>query len=68
MTLLRLILLRILTTAITLFGVAVIVFVVIRVVPGNPIAMMLPPGATDADIARLQAHPFLNNSSSGSAA
>jgi len=35
MTLLRLILFRILTTAITLFGVAVIVFVVIRVVPGN---------------------------------
>jgi len=24
----------------------VIVFVVVRVVPGNPIAMMLPPGAT----------------------
>lgn len=55
MTLLRNILIRLLTTAITLFGVAVIVFVVIRVVPGNPIAMMLPPGATDADIARLQA-------------
>jgi ABC-type dipeptide/oligopeptide/nickel transport system permease component len=36
-------------------GVAVIVFVVIRVVPGNPIAMMLPPGATEADIARLSA-------------
>jgi peptide/nickel transport system permease protein len=35
--------------------VAVIVFVVIRVVPGNPIAMMLPPGATEADIARLTA-------------
>ncbi|WP_210325873.1 ABC transporter permease [Oricola sp. NBU1457] len=51
----RTILLRLLTTTITLFGVAVIVFVVIRVVPGNPIAMMLPPGATDADIARLQA-------------
>ncbi len=46
---------RILTTAITLFGVAVIVFFVIRVVPGNPIAMMLPPGATDDDIARLSA-------------
>ena len=46
---------RLLTTAITLFGVAVIVFVVIRVVPGNPIAMMLPPGATDADVARLTA-------------
>lgn len=55
MTLLRTIALRLLTTVITLFGVAVIVFVVIRVVPGNPIAMMLPPGATDADIARLQA-------------
>lgn len=55
MTLLRNILIRLLTTAVTLFGVAVIVFVVIRVVPGNPIAMMLPPGATDADIARLEA-------------
>jgi peptide/nickel transport system permease protein len=43
------------TTAITLIGVAVIVFVVIRVVPGNPIAMMLPPGATEEDIARLTA-------------
>ena len=55
MTLLRNILMRLLSTAITLFGVAVIIFVVIRVVPGNPIAMMLPPGATEADIARLQA-------------
>ncbi len=55
MQLLRTVLLRMLTTAITLFGVAVIVFVVIRVVPGNPIAMMLPPGATEADIARLSA-------------
>jgi ABC-type dipeptide/oligopeptide/nickel transport system permease component len=55
MTLLRTIFLRLITTAITLFGVAVIVFVVIRVVPGNPIAMMLPPGATEDDIVRLQA-------------
>jgi len=55
MPLIRAILLRLLTTAITLVGVAVIVFVVIRVVPGNPIAMMLPPGATEADIARLTA-------------
>lgn len=55
MKILRNILIRLLTTAVTLFGVAVIVFVVIRVVPGNPIAMMLPPGATEADIARLQA-------------
>ena len=35
---------------ITLFGAAVVVFVLIRVVPGNPIAMMLPPNATDADV------------------
>ena len=55
MALLRTILLRCLTTAVTLLGVAVIVFVVIRVVPGNPIAMMLPPSATDADVARLTA-------------
>ena len=33
-------------TAITLFGVAVIVFVVIRIASGDPIAMMLPPGAS----------------------
>lgn len=55
MRLLRTFLLRLATTAVTLFGVAVIVFVVIRVVPGNPIAMMLPPGATEADVARLTA-------------
>lgn len=46
---------RLATTLITLFGVALIVFVVIRVVPGDPVAMMLPPGATEADIARLRA-------------
>jgi len=55
MQLFRAVILRLLTTAVTLFGVAVIVFVVIRVVPGNPIAMMLPPGATDEDVARLTA-------------
>lgn len=55
MQFLRVLALRLATTAITLIGVAVIVFVVIRVVPGNPIAMMLPPGATDDDIARLTA-------------
>ncbi len=55
MQLLRAILTRFATTVVTLVGVAVIVFVVIRVVPGNPIAMMLPPGATDEDIARLTA-------------
>ena len=52
---LRRFLTRIATTLITLLGVSVVVFVTIRVVPGNPIAMMLPPGATEADIERLRA-------------
>src|SRR5258708_13028018 len=39
----------------TLFGVAVLVFVLVRVVPGDPIAMMLPPGATADDVGRLRA-------------
>ena len=55
MQFLQTVLLRLITTAVTLIGVAVIVFFVIRVVPGNPIAMMLPPGATEADVARLSA-------------
>lgn len=55
MPLLRNILTRLASTVVTLVGAAVIVFVVIRVVPGNPIAMMLPPGATAEDIARLEA-------------
>ena len=49
---------------VTLAGVAVVVFVLLRVVPGDPIAMMISPGATAADIAALKAHygldaPFL---------
>ena len=50
MRLFQIILARLLTMMITLFGAAVVVFVLIRVVPGNPIAMMLPPDATDADV------------------
>ena len=51
-----LVLLRRLLLAIpTLFGVALVVFVLMRVVPGDPIAMMIPPGASPADIARLRA-------------
>ena len=55
MQFLRAVMLRLATTMVTLIGVAVIVFVVIRVVPGNPVAMMLPPGATQDDVARLTA-------------
>src|SRR5580698_2001728 len=39
----------------TLLGVGAIVFVLLRVVPGDPIAMMIPPGASPADIDRLRA-------------
>ena len=48
-------LIRLLTMIVTLLGVSVVVFVIIRVAPGDPIAMMLPPGATQADIDRLRA-------------
>lgn len=48
--------------AITLVGVAIVVFILIRVAPGNPIAMMLPPGATEADIAQLKAMYGLDKS------
>lgn len=52
----RNLLIRLGSTMVTLSGVAFIVFILVRVVPGNPIAMMLPPGASDADIALLTAH------------
>ncbi len=38
----------------TLLGVAIVVFVILRVVPGDPIAMMIPPGAHAEDIDRLR--------------
>jgi peptide/nickel transport system permease protein len=39
----------------TLFGVLVVVFVLLRVAPGDPIAMMIGPGATPDDIKALRA-------------
>jgi len=53
---------RLLMAAVTLSGVATIVFVLLRVVPGDPIAMMISPGATPADIATLRAHYGLDAS------
>ncbi|WP_421696698.1 ABC transporter permease [Aestuariivirga sp.] len=47
---------RCLSALLTMLGVMVVVFVLVRVVPGDPIAMMIAPGATDADIAALRAH------------
>ena len=38
----------------TLLGVSVVVFAILRLVPGDPIAMMLPPGATDEVRANLE--------------
>lgn len=46
---------RIAMAMVTLFGVAVVVFVLIRMTPGDPIAMMIGPGATEADILALKA-------------
>ena len=39
----------------TLIGVAIVVFVLVRVVPGDPIVMMISPGASAEDIANLRA-------------
>jgi ABC-type dipeptide/oligopeptide/nickel transport system permease component len=47
---------------VTLAGVAVVVFVLLRVVPGDPVAMMISPGARPADIAALKAHYGLDAS------
>lgn len=53
---------RIASAAVTLFGVAVVVFVLLRVAPGDPIAMMIGPGASEADIAALRARYGLDQS------
>ncbi len=53
---------RLAMAAITLVGVATIIFVLLRVVPGDPIAMMISPGASPADIATLRAHYGLDAS------
>jgi peptide/nickel transport system permease protein len=53
---------RLFLAAITLFGVAVVVFVLLRVVPGDPIAMMISPGSTPEQIAQMRAHYGLDGS------
>lgn len=53
---------RIVMAAITLFGVGLVVFVLLRIVPGDPIAMMISPGASPTDIAALRAHYGLDAS------
>ena len=46
----------------TLLGVAVVVFLLLRVVPGDPISMMISPGASQADIAALRVQYGLGGS------
>ncbi len=53
---------RVAMAAVTLFGVGLIVFVLLRVVPGDPIAMMIAPGASPADIAAMRARYGLDES------
>src|SRR5471032_737634 len=53
---------RSLHTLPTLVGVIVAVFVLLRVVPGDPIVMMIPSEATPDDIARLRAFYGLDGS------
>src|SRR5215475_6362084 len=55
---------RVAMAIVTLFGVAVVVFLLLRVAPGDPVAMMIAPGASAHDIAELRARygldqPFL---------
>jgi ABC-type dipeptide/oligopeptide/nickel transport system permease component len=46
---------RLAIAPVTLFGVGVVVFVLLRVAPGDPVAMMIAPGASAANIAALRA-------------
>jgi dipeptide transport system permease protein len=46
---------RFLYVVTTLVGVSIVTFVILRVIPGNPIVMMLPPQATQQDIIQLKA-------------
>ncbi len=56
----RVLLHRLALAALTLIGVAIVVFVLVRVVPGDPVSMMIAPGASEADIAALRARYGLN--------
>jgi ABC-type dipeptide/oligopeptide/nickel transport system permease component len=53
---------RLLMAIPTLFGVVVVIFVLLRVVPGDPVAMMIAGEATPEDIAELRAYYGLDRS------
>jgi ABC-type dipeptide/oligopeptide/nickel transport system permease component len=51
---------RLVQSIATLFGVGVVVFLLLRVVPGDPTAMMIGPGASAEDILALRARYHLD--------
>src|SRR5271155_5714663 len=51
---------RLAQSIVTLFGVGVVVFILLRVVPGDPTAMMIGPGASAQDVIALRAHYHLD--------
>jgi ABC-type dipeptide/oligopeptide/nickel transport system permease component len=53
---------RLVQSIATLFGVGVVVFVLLRVVPGDPTAMMIGPGASAEDVVALRARYHLDES------
>lgn len=58
----RVLLHRLVLAALTLIGVAIVVFILVRVVPGDPISMMIAPGASEADVQALRARYGLDKS------
>lgn len=51
---LRIIIRRLLRSILVLLGVSLVVFAIVRVIPGDPARLMLPPDATEADVERLR--------------
>ncbi|MBJ3776885.1 ABC transporter permease [Acuticoccus mangrovi] len=59
---LRILFFRLLVAVPTLIAVSALVFVILRLLPADPAAMSLPPGATAEDLARLRAALGLDRS------
>ncbi len=45
---------RLLRSALVLFGVSLVVFAIVRVIPGDPVRLMLPPDATEKNVELLR--------------
>ena len=53
---------RLVMAVLTLLGVGIVVFVLLRIAPGDPVSMMISPSATPQDVATLRAHYGLDRS------